>query len=163
MPLPLSVCCLSKILISFTFLVPAHPDSPGEKAVKQVYVRVYGTGYSASILWHLWFGFRNYILPIKPHFTNSHWFFSRSSGGEWVKADPVVGFWRGYLSGARCRFAYAPADATATHCLLLLWNPDWFYHFGTSHPGSPGQRAVKRVCVIASEARIGSFIDASFH
>jgi len=27
----------------------------------------------------------------------------------------VVGCWRGYLSGARCRFAYVPADATATH------------------------------------------------
>jgi len=24
----------------------------------------------------------------------------------------------GYLSGARCRLAYGPADATATHCLL---------------------------------------------
>ena len=32
----------------------------------------------------------------------------------------VVGYWRGYLSGARCRLAYGPADATATHCLLLL-------------------------------------------
>jgi len=31
----------------------------------------------------------------------------------------VVGCWRGYLSGARCRLAYSPADATATHCLLL--------------------------------------------
>jgi len=31
----------------------------------------------------------------------------------------VVGCWRGYLSGARCRLAYGPADATATHCLLL--------------------------------------------
>ena len=31
----------------------------------------------------------------------------------------VVGCWRGYLSGARCRLAYCPADATATHCLLL--------------------------------------------
>jgi len=27
--------------------------------------------------------------------------------------------WRGYLTGARCRLAYGPADATATHCLLL--------------------------------------------
>jgi len=26
---------------------------------------------------------------------------------------------RGYLSGAKCRLAYGPADATATHCLLL--------------------------------------------
>jgi len=24
-----------------------------------------------------------------------------------------------YLSGARCRLVYGPADATATHCLLL--------------------------------------------
>jgi len=29
------------------------------------------------------------------------------------------GCWHGYLSGARCRLAYGPADATATHCLLL--------------------------------------------
>ena len=31
----------------------------------------------------------------------------------------VVGCWCGYLSGARYRLAYGPADATATHCLLL--------------------------------------------
>ena len=30
-----------------------------------------------------------------------------------------VGCWRGHLSAARCRLAYGPADATATHCLLL--------------------------------------------
>ena len=29
------------------------------------------------------------------------------------------GCWRGYLSGPRCRLACGPADATATHCLLL--------------------------------------------
>jgi len=29
------------------------------------------------------------------------------------------GCWRGYLSGARCRLAYGPADTTATRCLLL--------------------------------------------
>ena len=31
----------------------------------------------------------------------------------------VVRCWHGYLSAARCRLAYGPADATATHCLLL--------------------------------------------
>jgi len=31
----------------------------------------------------------------------------------------VVGYWHGYLSGARCRLTYSPADATATHCLVL--------------------------------------------
>jgi len=30
MPLPLTVSCLSKIQIGFTFLVPAHPGSPGK-------------------------------------------------------------------------------------------------------------------------------------
>ena len=42
MPLPLTVSCFSKIQIGFTFLVPAHPGSPGQRAVKRVcvYVRV---------------------------------------------------------------------------------------------------------------------------
>jgi len=38
MPLPLTVSCFSKIQIGFTFLVPAHPGSPGQRAVKLVYV-----------------------------------------------------------------------------------------------------------------------------
>ena len=36
MPLPLTVSCFSKIQIGFTFLVPAHPGSPGQRAVKWV-------------------------------------------------------------------------------------------------------------------------------
>ena len=45
------------------------------------------------------------------------------------------GCWRGYLSVARCRLAYGPADATATHCILLQYNPDWFYLSGAGSPG----------------------------
>jgi len=37
-PLPLTVSCFSKIQIGSTFLVPAHPGSPGQRAVKQVCV-----------------------------------------------------------------------------------------------------------------------------
>ena len=40
MPLPLTVSCFSKIHIGFTFLVPAHPGSPGQRAVKRVCVCV---------------------------------------------------------------------------------------------------------------------------
>ena len=40
MPLPLTVSCFSKIQIGFTFLVPAHPGSPGQRAVKRVIVCV---------------------------------------------------------------------------------------------------------------------------
>jgi len=32
--LPLTVSCFSKIQIGFTFLVPAHPGSPGKRVVK---------------------------------------------------------------------------------------------------------------------------------
>jgi len=32
---------------------------------------------------------------------------------------PSGGVLAWYLSGVRCRLAYGPADATATHCLLL--------------------------------------------
>ena len=51
-----------------------------------------------SVLWCCWLGGRKGIRPVK---------------------NRVVGYWHGYLSGARCRHAYGPADATATHSLLL--------------------------------------------
>jgi len=43
----------------------------------------------------------------------------RQEGHPVYKKNLVAGCWRGYQSGARCRFAYGPADSTATHCLLL--------------------------------------------
>ena len=50
MPLPLTVSCFSKIQIGFTFLVPADPGSPRQKAVKRVCV---------CVVWH-GHGFRKY-------------------------------------------------------------------------------------------------------
>ena len=40
MPLPLTVSCFSEIQICFTFLVPAHLGSPGQRAVRRVCVCV---------------------------------------------------------------------------------------------------------------------------
>jgi len=40
MPLPLTVSCFSEIQIGFTVLVPAHPSSPRQRAVKHVCVCV---------------------------------------------------------------------------------------------------------------------------
>ena len=54
-----------------------------------------------------------YILMVSQCFDAVGW-----AAGSAVK-NSVVGCWHGYLSGARCRLAYDPADATATHCLLL--------------------------------------------
>ena len=61
-------------------------------------LHIFLTCHMPSVLWRCWLGGRKGIRPVK----------------NWV-----VGYWHGYLSGARCRLAYVPADATATHCLLL--------------------------------------------
>ena len=53
----------------------------------------------------------------------------------------VAGDQHGYLTGARCRFAYDPADPTATHCLLLqeIQIGFGFTFLVPAHLGSPGQ------------------------
>jgi len=79
-----------------------------------------------AVFWRCWLGGRKGIRPVK----------------NWV-----VGCWRGYLSEARCRLAYGPADATATHHLLLQYIQISFAFLVPAHPGSPGKRAIKRVCV----------------
>ena len=48
MPLPLTVSCFSKIQIGFTFLVPAHLGSPGQRAIKRVLVVGYSMLYSVK-------------------------------------------------------------------------------------------------------------------
>jgi len=42
MPLPLTISCSSTIQIGFTFLVPVHLGSPGQRAVKRVCVCLHG-------------------------------------------------------------------------------------------------------------------------
>ena len=50
MPLPLTVSCFSKIQIGVTFLVPAHPGSPGQRAAKRVCECVCVRANIASVL-----------------------------------------------------------------------------------------------------------------
>jgi len=50
MLVPLTVSCFSKIQIGFAFLVPAHPGSPGKRAVKWMCVCVlYSEGMEAEL------------------------------------------------------------------------------------------------------------------
>ena len=58
-PLPLTVSCFDKILIGFTFLVPAHLGSSGKRAFLNAHARV-----RACVCWNkycayatYWFGF----------------------------------------------------------------------------------------------------------
>ena len=55
-----------------------------------------------------------------------------------------MGCWHGYLSGARCRLGYSPADATVFYFSKIQIG---FTFLVPAHPGSPGNRAVKQVCV----------------
>jgi len=52
MPLPLTVSCSSKIQIGFTFLVPAHLGSPGQRAIKPVCVCI-NNNYCTLLLGHI--------------------------------------------------------------------------------------------------------------
>ena len=58
--------------------------------------------------WRCWLGSRKGIRPVK----------------NWV-----VGCWHGYLSGAKCRLTYGPADATATLASVKsrLVLPFWYW------------------------------------
>jgi len=88
-----------------------------------IYCHILSAAFSALIAFSALFAFSALTLLV-----------GRQEGHPACK-NQVVGCWHGYLSGARCRLAYCPADATATHCLLLQKNPDWFYLSGTGSPG----------------------------
>jgi len=51
----------------------------------------------------------------------------------------MLAFPHGYLSGARCRLAYGPADATATQCLCFSKIQIGFTFLVPAYPGSPGK------------------------
>jgi len=80
-----------------------------------------------SVLWRCWLGGKKGIRP--------------------VKNIRVVWCWCGCLSGARCRLALWPSWC---HCHPLSCFSKiqiGFTFLVLAHLGSPGQRAVKRVCV----------------
>ena len=75
------------------------------------------------MLWRCWLGGRKGIWPVK----------------NWV-----MGCWRGYLSGARCRHTYNPTGATVS-CFSKI--QIGFTILVPALPCSPGQTAMKRVCM----------------
>jgi len=84
-----------------------------------------------GVLWHCWLGGRKGIRLVK----------------KWV-----VGCWHGYLSGARSRLAYGSLPLTVS-CFSKI--QIGFTFPVPADPGSPGQRAVKWVCVCMCSWRSG--------
>ena len=91
--------------------------------LKIVHLAICAFSAVPSVLWLCWLGGRKGIRPVK-----------NLSGGvlAWLSVWSEV------------QLAYVPADATATHCLLLQIG---FAFLVPAHLGGPGERAVKRVCV----------------
>ena len=82
MPLPLTVSCSSKIQIGFTFLVPAHPGSPGKRAVKRLLLLLLFMWLMAFYEWFY------YLTSLDVHYV-------RSGVQCWVAAaDTGVHLWR---------------------------------------------------------------------
>jgi len=65
------------------------------------------------------------------------------------KKNSVMRCWRGYLSGARCKwFAYGPTNATATSLSFASLKPRLCLTFlKVAYPGRPSKGAIKRVSI----------------
>jgi len=122
----------------FTFPIPAYPACPW------VFVWYTSSGWNDT-----------YICTYKLLITRTivkHkvWIWGAFGCLQCCKKNWVVGCWRGYLSGARCRLAYGklmPLPLTVS-CFSKI--QIGFTFLVPAHLGSPGQRAVKRcVCVCA--------------
>jgi len=73
----------------------------------------------------------------------------------WQEGHPacknwVMGCWHDYLTQARCRFAYSPADPNATHSLLLqeIQTGFCFTFLVLAHLCNPGQNPESRKTVL---------------
>ena len=103
-PFSIYVCmCVCLEVLKFNFCMRSALQLVLYAILRPLYLTV------PSVLWRCWLGSRKGIRSVK----------------NWL-----VGCWRGYLSGARCRRIYGPADATATHCLASVKSrlvlPFWY-------------------------------------
>ena len=89
---------------------------------------VFAIGFWLSVLCHCWFGSRKGIRPVKT---------------EWWGAGVVVCLER----CADLHVAQLIPLPLTVFCLSKIHSPHWFYLLVPAHPGSPGQRAIKRVCM----------------
>ena len=83
-----------------------------------------------SVLWHCWLGGRKGIRPVK----------------NWV-----VGCWRGYLSGARCRLAYGPVMPLPLTVSCFSKIQIGFTFLVPAHPGIVPNKGPLNGCVCAKE------------
>ena len=85
--------------------------------------------------------------PLKAPFCSMRGFFSHHETDRWTDRRQT-GRHKHYIClerGADLHMAQLMAPPLTISCFNK--NSDWFYLFGTGSPDSPGQRALKRMCV----------------
>ena len=118
------ISCLGKVQNGFTCLVPVYLRCPGIRGrYKQVFISMSPPPMSWA-----------------------------AGGIMFLGCASVSVCWRGYLSGARCRLAYGPAQLMPLPLTVSCFSKIQigFTFLVLAHPGSPGKRAVKRVRVCVS-------------
>ena len=118
-PLPLTISCSSKIQIGFTFLVPAHLGSPGQRAVKRV--RAFSVAHClapaplklrpyGAIHTHVYYYYYNNYSEAE----------MESDGGissrlvEWIRS------WRGHIIALQQVWQWNMTDAQRLTTILVL-------------------------------------------
>ena len=115
MPLPLTVSCYSEIQVGFTFLVLAHPGSPGKRAVKRVCVCVLSLPHRCYTNWHscnrrLWLLFHSQ-RNCRLQFALDYIFFSHCpSSKNLISVSKKFGF---QLSSAKIMFSACAVSVVA--------------------------------------------------
>ena len=116
----LSACCLG--LWSFDFADPGGHSSPQRNYNSLI---ISSVRQMPSVLWRCWLGGRNGIWPVKT---------------EWLGAGVVICLER----GADLHMSQLMPMPLTVSCFSKIQ----IGFLVLAHPGSPGQRAVKWVCVV---------------
>jgi len=116
MPLPLTVSCFSKIQIGFIFLVPAHPGSPGQRAVKRVCVCVCVDGvciYSCFVFNFLdyFFGVMHWMQLVLVSYLKAHVVISYHISSSKTSVAFVI---LRFLSGDNCKYSETYSSTQST-------------------------------------------------
>jgi len=169
MPLPLTVSCFSKIQTGFTFLVPAHPGSPGQrwKAVKRVCVCV-GILYTFSRqarFFRTIFSVISFCVSVHGYTCTDACITDHSafSACAFSALTLLVGRQERHPACKKTEWWVLVWLSIWSEMLTCIW-PSWchchslslasviqigFTFLVPAHLGSPGKRAIKRVCVLS--------------
>jgi len=147
MPLPLTVSCFSKIQIGFTFLVQAHPGSPGQTAPKRVCVCVASVTCCVSDVCTVQVITADIVIAYIAHDnrTNVLSLSSRQGASNVAACSPkICCYEQGHVTDRR-------TDGQQ-HCLMSAWGRDILLKYA---PGAVRSSVLDTVTSSSAEVSLG--------